>query len=94
MLLIAGYFAVFGGEYDFFDLRRLERQREEDAARIRMLRDSLALLRARVDSLENDPATLERLAREQYGLIKPGERLYRFAPGDTAAARDTATRNR
>lgn len=35
-------------------------------------------LRARVDSLENDSATIERIAREKWGMIRPGERLYRF----------------
>lgn len=90
VLALAAYFAVFGGEYDLFDARRLERQRRADAERISTLRDSLTLLRARVDSLQNDPATLERVAREQYGLIKPGERLYRFAPGDSTP-RDSTT---
>ena len=89
VLLIAGYFIVFGGEYDLFDVRRLKRERAAEAAQLRLLRDSLALMRARVDSLENDPATLERLAREKYGMVKPGERLYRFAPPPADTASDT-----
>jgi cell division protein FtsB len=35
-------------------------------------------LRSRADSLQKDPGTIERVAREKYGLIRPGERLYRF----------------
>jgi cell division protein FtsB len=31
------------------------------------------------DSLQNDPPTLERVARERFGMIKEGETLYRFA---------------
>ena len=27
-------------------------------------------------ALKNDPAAVERLAREQYGLVKPGDRVY------------------
>jgi cell division protein FtsB len=27
----------------------------------------------------------ERIAREQYGMIRPGERLYRLAPADQGA---------
>jgi hypothetical protein len=57
-----------GGEYSLLELRRVE----------------IARLRARVDSLENDSATIERLARERYGLIRPGERLYWFVEEDTA----------
>ena len=75
----AAYFAVFGGEYSLLDLWRLQRQHEREQAELVRLRDSLAVLRARVDSLESDPAVLERLARERYGLIRDGERLYLFA---------------
>jgi cell division protein FtsB len=38
----------------------------------------VARLRARVDSLEHDSATIERIAREKWGMIRPGERVYRF----------------
>jgi hypothetical protein len=45
-------------------------------------------LRARRDSLLHDSGAIERVARERYGLIRDGERLYRFAdsPADSAAA--------
>ena len=44
-------------------------------------------LRARADSLENDPAAVERLAREQYGMIREGEVLYRFVEEDSTPSR-------
>lgn len=74
----AVYFALFGGEYGYFDVRRIEKQRAEEQATLAELRAHNRQLKARADSLEKDPATLERVAREKYGLIKPGERLYRF----------------
>ena len=82
----AAYFAVFGGEYSLIDLWRLQRQHEREQAELQRLQDSLAVLRARVDSLESDPALLERLARERYGLIRDGERLYLFAEDTDSAA--------
>jgi cell division protein FtsB len=89
-LLLAAYWAMFGGEYSVFEVRRARLAREAEAAeleRIRMEIDSLGLLS---DSLETDPALLERLARERYGMIKDGEVLYRFAePHDSAAPGDT-----
>jgi cell division protein FtsB len=42
-------------------------------------------LEARADSLQSDSATIERIARERYGMIRPGERLYRFVQPDSAA---------
>ena len=82
----AGYFAVFGGEYSAFEVWRLGREQARETARLEALRDTVAALRAHADSLESDLATLERLARERYGLIRDGERLYRFAPDSRAAA--------
>ncbi len=81
------YFALFGGEYGFFALRRLERQKVREEAEVEALRAEVDSLRARQDSLENDPATLERIARERYGMIRKGERLYRFT--DCAPAADS-----
>jgi cell division protein FtsB len=73
-------FAVQGGEYGTSDLVRQRSRRERLQSRI----DSLTLL---VDSLERrkrairtDAATQERIAREEFGMVK-GEKelLYRFA---------------
>lgn len=46
--------------------RRLERQIVESEERIRVLRGD-------VRSIENDPLTLERLAREELGMVKPND---------------------
>ena len=37
-------------------------------------------LRVWAEALETDSATIERLARERYGMIRPGEILYRMTP--------------
>lgn len=90
-MLIAGaaYFALFGGEYSLLEMRRLHSELTTEQARLDEARAEIRRLQARVDSLESDSATIERIARERYGLIRPGERLYRFV-ADTAA--DTAPR--
>lgn len=46
--------------------QRLGRQITESGDRIRVLRDH-------VRGIEEDPLTLERLAREELGLVKPGD---------------------
>ncbi|MGQ0560963.1 MAG: FtsB family cell division protein [Gemmatimonadota bacterium] len=85
--LIAGaaYYALFGGEYSLMEMRRLERERVLEAEKLRATRAEITALRARADSLAKDSATLERIARERYGMIRTGERLYRFV--DSASAK-------
>ena len=72
------YFVVQGGEYGTTDLvkQRVEKRRLTEAI------DSLA---AEVDSLrkfrkaiETDPRAQERIAREQFGMIRGSEILYLF----------------
>ncbi|MEX2467866.1 MAG: septum formation initiator family protein [Gemmatimonadota bacterium] len=87
LLLLAVYYAVFGGEYSIFELRQARIDVEEARVELAELRERIDSLRARADSLENDPAALERIARERFGMIREGETLYRFAaPGEAAAA--------
>jgi cell division protein FtsB len=82
LFLLAAYYAVFGGEYSYLELRRARAEAELQAAELADLRRQVDSLRAWADSLETDPATLERIARERYGMILDGERLYRFVGPD------------
>ena len=87
-LLMAGgiaalWFAVQGGEYGTLDLLR-QRQRRTDLQR------ELELLTRVVDSLKaykqrvlTDPRTQERIAREEFGMIRGKELLYRIAGPDS-----------
>ena len=92
---VAAYYAVYGGEYSLLEMRRLEREKTLEAERLRQTRGEVNQLRSLADSLDHDSATLERIARERYGMIKPGERLYRFV--DSAGAkplpRDTVAKD-
>jgi cell division protein FtsB len=87
LLLGAGYFAVFGGDYDVRELHRIRAERAAEEMRAADTRAEVQRLRARRDSLLHDSATIERVARERYGMIRDGERLYRFA--DPPAPADT-----
>ncbi|MDP1889834.1 MAG: hypothetical protein Q8K55_02990 [Gemmatimonadaceae bacterium] len=80
LALGVGYFAVQGGEYGTSDLVRQHR-------RMSVLRHEVDSLQRQVDSLsrwkraiETDPIVQERLAREEFGMVKGDkEMLYRFA---------------
>lgn len=78
LLLLAAYYAVFGGEHSIFGVRRTRALLVEQAAELDRTRALVDSLRLRTDSLENDPVALERLARERFGMVRDGEVLYRF----------------
>jgi cell division protein FtsB len=80
---VAVWFAVQGGEYSSLDLlrqrqRRAELQREIDS--LTRVVDSLNAYKLKV---LNDPKTQERIAREEFGMIRGKELLYRIADPDT-----------
>lgn len=85
LLLVAVYFALFGGEYSLFELRAARAAAVDERAALGALEHEIDSLRAWADSLERDPATLERVARERFGMIRDGETLYRFVPADSVA---------
>ena len=92
LLGLAGYYALFGGEHSYFELKATREAAEREAAELAERRHQIDSLQAWADSLRVDSATLERLARERFGMIREGEILYRFAEsGDTAAPDTTGT---
>jgi cell division protein FtsB len=83
ILVVAAYYAVQGGEYSLWDILRLRRERTETAARLARVRAESDSLRRVVAGLEHQDTSVERIAREQFGMIREGELLYRFAPADS-----------
>ena len=79
LIAVAAYFAVQGGEYSTKDLYVLSR-------RTRSLTRQVDSLQRQVDSLgrylklvKSDSATMERIAREEFGMVRGDkEILYRF----------------
>ena len=86
VLTVAGYYAVFGGEYSLFELRGARASVAEEQATLAELEARIEALAAFADSVRSDPVTLERIAREDFGMIKDGETLYRFVPAEEADA--------
>lgn len=83
LLVVAVYYAVFGGEYSIFELRARRADLESERVALIELQAQIDSMVAWSDSLRNDPQTLERVARERFGMIREGETLYRFAVPET-----------
>jgi cell division protein FtsB len=73
-------FAVQGGEYGTSDLVRQRAKRERLQSRIDSLTRLVDSLERRKRAIRTDAAAQERIAREEFGMVK-GEKelLYRFA---------------
>ena len=90
---LAVYFALFGGEYSLFEVRRVRAERIEMEKRLVDLEQTNDCLRAWAEALQSDSATIERLARERYGMIRSGEILYRITqPADSVRAQNSKCR--
>ncbi len=85
---LAGLVAAFvlaalafqAGEYSTLDWLKLRRQVALERQTVRELEVELDSLARLAHALETDPLTQERAAREQFGMIRHGERLYRLVP--------------
>ena len=64
------------GEKGLVQSMRARRQYEEVTASLEALRRENASLRDQVRRLNEDPSTIEGLAREELGLIRPGEVVF------------------
>jgi len=63
LFLSALYYGVFGGEYSMFELRRARAAVVSERATLDELHHQIDSLSAWADSLQDDPVTLERVAR-------------------------------
>ena len=71
--------AAWKGSRDLAAARERERLLE---SRIEDTRERIDELRGRIDRLRSDPGTLERLAREDLGLVRPGDVIIELPPSD------------
>ena len=75
----SGYFASRTGSRTrspFRSTLRARKTHQELVTAIERLRTENARLRDEARRLRSDPATIEALARQELGLIKPGEMLF------------------
>jgi cell division protein FtsB len=84
-LLFALYFALQGGEYGTLDLLQLRREEASERATVERLTQLVDSLEHAAASIERDPRTQERVARERFGMLKKGEFLYRLVPTEKAS---------
>jgi cell division protein FtsB len=89
-ILILAFFALLVhdifGAHGFIAMRRTQKEIQQTRQQIVKLNDENKSLNQQVTSLKTDPKAIERIAREEMGLARPGEMIYKIPesakPGD------------
>ena len=78
LIVIIGVVIFLFANKNFQTLLVLNREIVQLKQRIAGLEDENKKLKEDMEAMKNDPEYIESLAREELGLIKPGETKYRF----------------
>lgn len=70
-------FTVFG-DRGLLNLYQYKRESQQLSRETKRLQEENQRLRDEIDRLNNDPSYIERLAREELGMIKSGEIVLQF----------------
>ena len=68
------------GEHGFLAMRRARIEAEQLQQEIQNINLENARLAEEVKALKSDPRIIERIAREEMGLAKPGELIFKLPP--------------
>lgn len=89
-ILIAGL--SIGGNRSLVRIYRMNRTKAELHREIQRLKQGNQDLARKAQSLAAEPDQVESIAREDLGLVKPGEVMYQFGPSKPAPAPRAPTR--
>ncbi|MES2303865.1 MAG: septum formation initiator family protein [Gemmatimonadota bacterium] len=80
VLVLAAVFAYHGGFISTAGYRALQADEAASTIKAVRLQREVDSLKAFADSLEHDPAVQERVARDQFGMLRPGEISFMIVP--------------
>ncbi|MCW8876423.1 MAG: septum formation initiator family protein [Kangiellaceae bacterium] len=73
-------YRIWWGEGSYREIELLKQQIAEQQKQNDLLKKENEILRKEILALRTNPQVLEEKARENLGLIKPGETFYRIIP--------------
>lgn len=74
VILIVGLFYLLFNDYGFYRYQKLSNEIDELNARIENLQQENKKLEDQIDSIRRrEPSKIEKIAREKYDMIRPGE---------------------
>ena len=88
--LSVGFFTIEGGEYGTGDLWTQRGRKAKLDAEVAQMRLDVDSLRAEYKVLTTDDARLERIAREEFGMVRGSKELLYWVGNGTNIAADTS----
>ena len=70
------------GEHGYLALRREKREYDSLQQEVRRLQEENQQLERHIEALKSDPKAIERIARDQMHMARPGERIYTLPEKD------------
>jgi len=80
LFLLAVFVHDLFGEHGFLAMRRMQKEVDKLAVEIQTLNEENQKLADDVKALKTDPKAIERIAREEMGLARPGEMIFKLPP--------------
>ena len=77
-LIVVVAVIFIAGDVGLWNLWRAQKELDVIEGDISVLEGDISYLKRNIYDLENDPFAVEKVAREQYGYMRPGERVYRI----------------
>lgn len=81
LLILVGFVIIWFAFFDTYSLLtryQLSERKEELRQKTEQLKAETAELKEKIKDFKSNPALLERIAREEYGMHKEGETVYKI----------------
>lgn len=79
-VIVIASLTVIGGNYGLYQIMKINRQRSALLQSIEKLKQEQAALMLEREKLKSDLKYIEKVAREKYGMVREGERVYQVIP--------------
>ena len=83
------YFTI-QGSHGWLQLKRINQEASAFSAKNRAMESEIHQIQSEIISINNSDYTLERHAREELGLAKPGETVYLFSGNQPGSSKKAA----
>ncbi len=80
IVVVAGGFVIFGNR-GILQRIRLQQQKAELEVKIKQAEEETKALQSQSKALDGDKKAIEKVAREKYGMVREGEKVYKVNKG-------------